>query len=289
MNQISHQALAGRISATGCPSEGWTAFKRHYAPQAAAEKPRLTQSWYSVRMKVGESPNEYFSRGCELSKRYGIHGMVLHDIEVKQHFVCNLSPIVEVQESIFLTNAELAYQVLEDVVLSANGEIEISKEQELRNGTGHALLVADADRGMGVLKTAGEVTGADAEETGATAAGVDFSSDISSRTIGSSSSISPPAVGVVAVGAEGHSSWVMEAEDLAAGEAEEGMEVVVRRPLGVGGVAFVPSSSRDGYDYSRYPQGLPRPIDNQQPVHGTDPRRRFHNCYELGHVHQHCA
>ena len=43
MNQISHQALADRISATGSPSEGWT--MTHYAPQAAAEKARLTQSW----------------------------------------------------------------------------------------------------------------------------------------------------------------------------------------------------------------------------------------------------
>ena len=38
MNQISYQALADLISATGSPSEGWTAFKRHHAPQAAAEK-----------------------------------------------------------------------------------------------------------------------------------------------------------------------------------------------------------------------------------------------------------
>ena len=59
MNQISYQALADLISATGSPSKGWTAaFKRHYAPQAAAEKARLTQPWYSLRMKVGESPNE---------------------------------------------------------------------------------------------------------------------------------------------------------------------------------------------------------------------------------------
>ena len=43
------------------------------------------------------------------------------------------------------------------------------------------------------------------------------------------------------VGAGHHSSGAIEAEDLAAGEAEEGMGVVVRKQVGVGGeVALSP-------------------------------------------------
>ena len=60
LNQISYQALADLISATGSPSEGWTAFKRHYAPQVVVEKARLTQSWYSIRMKEDNPPTSIF-------------------------------------------------------------------------------------------------------------------------------------------------------------------------------------------------------------------------------------
>ena len=105
MNQISYQALADLISATGSPSKGWTAaFKRHYAPQAAAEKARLTQSWYSLRMKVGESPNEYFSQGCVLRSRLGTNGIFLPDIDANQHFVRHLSHVFGVQNNIWLAS-----------------------------------------------------------------------------------------------------------------------------------------------------------------------------------------
>ena len=43
-----------------------------------------------------------------------------------------------------------------------------------------------------------------------------------------------------------------------------------------------------GCDYSRYRPNLPRPVGDQPPVHGADPRKRCHNYNEQGHVHQHC-
>ena len=79
-------------------------------------------------MKVGESPNEYFSRGCVLRNRLGTHGMVFPDIDANQNFARNLSPVFGVQKSTLLANAELTYQVLEDVVLSAYGEMEMSRD-----------------------------------------------------------------------------------------------------------------------------------------------------------------
>ena len=57
--------------------------------------------------------------------------------------------LISTLTNILLANAELTYQVFEDVVLNASGEMEMSREQELRNGTGHALVVADAGRGNG--------------------------------------------------------------------------------------------------------------------------------------------
>ena len=48
-----------------------------------------------------------------------------------------------------------------------------------------------------------------------------------------------------------------------------------------------PHSSGD-YDYFRCPPTFPRPVGNQPPSHGADPRNRCQNFNELGHVHQYC-
>ena len=63
INQISYPTILNLILAAGSPSEGWSLYKKYYATQAAADKARLTQSWYSLRMKEHEPPNEYLSRG----------------------------------------------------------------------------------------------------------------------------------------------------------------------------------------------------------------------------------
>ena len=54
-----------------------------------------------------------------------------------------------IQKRILLTDADLSRKVLEDVVLSAYGEMEMAREQEMRNGTGHALVAPDSGRGNG--------------------------------------------------------------------------------------------------------------------------------------------
>ena len=75
VSQISKISLLELILEAGSPSEGWSIFKNHYAPQSAAEKARLTQAWYSLRMKDGESPNEYFAKGGVLHSQLGSHEM----------------------------------------------------------------------------------------------------------------------------------------------------------------------------------------------------------------------
>ncbi|CAN0468070.1 unnamed protein product, partial [Scytosiphon promiscuus] len=88
-----HKALAELVSSTGSPSGGWSAFKKYYVPQAAAEKARLTQSWHSLRMKDGETTNEYCSRCCVLRSRLSTHGMLFPDIDTNHHFARNLSSV----------------------------------------------------------------------------------------------------------------------------------------------------------------------------------------------------
>ena len=79
-------------------------------------------------MKDGETPSVLFSRGCALRSRRCAHGMIFPDVDANQHFARNLSPAFGVQKRVVLTNAEFTYQVLEDVVLSAYGEMEMSRE-----------------------------------------------------------------------------------------------------------------------------------------------------------------
>ena len=49
--------------------------------------------------------------------------LLIYQVDAKQHFVRNLSPAFGVQKYILLPNAALTYQILEDVVLSAHGEM----------------------------------------------------------------------------------------------------------------------------------------------------------------------
>ena len=147
VSQITALPVLQEILEAGSPSEGWSIFKNHYAPQSAAERARLTQAWYNLQMKEGEPPNEYFARGSVIRSQLGSHGMVFSDVDANHHFVRNVSHVFGVQKSILLTNADLSRQVLEDVVLSAHGEMEMAREQERRNGTGHALVAPDSGRG----------------------------------------------------------------------------------------------------------------------------------------------
>ena len=105
INQISYPTILKLIIAAGSPSEGWSIFKKFYAPQAAAEKARLTQSWYSLRMKQHEPPNEYFARGSALRSRLALHGVTFSDVDANQEFARNLSHVFGVQKSILLSNA----------------------------------------------------------------------------------------------------------------------------------------------------------------------------------------
>ena len=58
VSQITHLPVLIQIFAAGSPDEGWSIFKKFYAPQSAAETARLTQSWYGLKMTDGEPPNE---------------------------------------------------------------------------------------------------------------------------------------------------------------------------------------------------------------------------------------
>ena len=69
------------------------------------------------------------------------------DVDANQHLTRNVSLAFGVKTSVFFTNAELTYHVLENVVFSTYGGMDMSTEQKLRNGTGHAFVVADVTRG----------------------------------------------------------------------------------------------------------------------------------------------
>ncbi|CAN0528214.1 unnamed protein product, partial [Laminaria digitata] len=154
--QIVYPAILNLIMAAGSLSEGWKIFKKFYAPQSSADKARLTQAWYDLRMKGNETPDEYFARGSVLRSRLANHGTVITAVDANHQFARRLSPAFAVQKSILLSNAELSCQVLEDVVLSAFSQMEMAREEEERNGTGHALVAPDwSGRGFGGVQNGG--------------------------------------------------------------------------------------------------------------------------------------
>ena len=78
-------------------------------------------------MKDGESPNENFARGCVIQSQLGTHEMAFSDVDDNHHPARNLSRAFGIQKSILLTNAGLSRKVLENVVLSAYGEMEMAR------------------------------------------------------------------------------------------------------------------------------------------------------------------
>ncbi|CAN0572955.1 unnamed protein product, partial [Laminaria digitata] len=92
ISQIVYPAILNLIMAAGSPSEGWKIFKKLYAPQSSADKARLTQAWYDLRMKENETPTETFARGSVLRSRLANHGTVITDVDANHHFARRLSP-----------------------------------------------------------------------------------------------------------------------------------------------------------------------------------------------------
>ena len=125
-------------------------FKKFHAPQADAEKDRLTQAWYNLRMGDGEPPNDHFSRGSVI--RVDIARME-YSSQTKRptstFLARRLSLVFGVQKAILLACPDLTYQAFEDVVFSAQGEMDMAREQKSRNGTGHALVVPGSGQGNG--------------------------------------------------------------------------------------------------------------------------------------------
>ena len=275
---IQCSSILQSIVVAGSPSEGWSIFKKHYKPQADAEKSSLTQAWYNLQMKVGESPNEYFGRGSVIRGRLSSHGVTFSDHDANKHFARNLSPAFGVQKSILLANSDLSYQVLEDVVLSAHGEMEMAREQEARTGTGHALVVPGLGQGNGGIQQGGR--------------GGARSGRARNRRGGQQQQQQHPQQQQqhqqqqqqqqqVSGRGGGGSGWRETPQQWNAGYRGSGGRGGNTRygdgrtqaswGRGRGLPSYSPPSG--GYDYSRYPTNFPRPVGNQPPVHGAAPTR----------------
>lgn len=74
-------------------------------------------------MKKHEPPNEYFVRGSVLRSHLALHGVAFSDVDANNFFARNIFRVFRVQKSFSLSNAELTSKVLEDVVISAHGEM----------------------------------------------------------------------------------------------------------------------------------------------------------------------
>ena len=100
-------------------------------------------------MKDGKSPNEYFARGSVIQSQLGSHKMAFSDVDANHHLARNLSHAFGIQKSILLDIADLSRKVLKNVVLSTYGDMKMARDQEIRDGTGHALIAPDSGRGNG--------------------------------------------------------------------------------------------------------------------------------------------
>ena len=88
-----------------------------------------------------------FAKGGVVRSKLSPHGVILFHQEPNQNFARNISHVFGVQKGIFLANSDLSYKVHEDVVLGAEAEMEMAREQEVRNGAAQALFLPDSGQG----------------------------------------------------------------------------------------------------------------------------------------------
>lgn len=252
VSQITHLPILNQTFVAGSSSEGWSIFKRVYAHQSAAEKARLTQSWYGLNIKDREPTNEYFARCNVLTSRLSSDGLVVSDKDTKQHFARNLSPAFGVENGILLSIAALTYLMLEDVVLSAHEEMDISREQDLRSGTGD-----EARLGRTTTRVSHSNSRRSTSSTSLAAAAV--------ATVAPAAAVSrATAAAVLFVGGDG-GSWVGGPQQWGTGGRGPG-DSGKRGRCGVGRAQAVGDKGRDlpsypppsgSFDYCRYPWNLP--------------------------------
>lgn len=61
---ITYMPVLTQIIADGSPSGGWKLFLAYYEPQGRVEKTRLTSEYHAIKMRLGETPQEYFGQIC---------------------------------------------------------------------------------------------------------------------------------------------------------------------------------------------------------------------------------
>ena len=89
--------------------------------------------------------------------RRSIHGAQFTDHEADEHLVRSLSHVFGAQKGTLLSKSDLTCQVLEDVVFSAQGDMDMAREQELKNGMGYILVVPGSGQGNGGAPHGGAV------------------------------------------------------------------------------------------------------------------------------------
>ena len=105
------------------------------------------QQYHSFRMGEDETPQSYFGRFAVLRSRLASHDTIFSDTDAHHHLVRNFPTAFRMQKRILLAQSDLAVQVIEEVVTSAYGEMEIELEKDARNGTGYAFVASGTGRG----------------------------------------------------------------------------------------------------------------------------------------------
>ncbi|CAN0218458.1 unnamed protein product, partial [Pylaiella littoralis] len=119
----------------------------YYKPQAAAGKSKLSREYHTLRMGDEETSQSYFGRFAVLRSKLASHEVLFPDDDAILHLVRNLSPDYKQQKGILLALKGLTMHGVEEVVRDAHGELEIQREEERKNGAGHAFVASGMGRG----------------------------------------------------------------------------------------------------------------------------------------------
>ena len=92
MEKVNVPHMIEHFAILGSPSQAWAYLVEFYSVSPLADKTKLEQKWYGLKMNAGETPTEYLGRATLiLGRRRQYGGIDISDSEAKRHIARRLS------------------------------------------------------------------------------------------------------------------------------------------------------------------------------------------------------
>ena len=127
MEKVAVPHMIEHFAILGSPSQAWEYPVQFYSLSPLADKTKLEQEWYGLKMNAGETPTEYLGRATLiLGRRRQYGGIDISDSEANRHIARRLSSEYSWYKCKLLDMSTLDSSTLERTLKKAYDEIRLS-------------------------------------------------------------------------------------------------------------------------------------------------------------------